>query len=399
MIAPSGGPDDGRRDAAILPEMADAIAEDGGLTELGDASSGVDASMEGGTSPDASIDGSPSDDSGIQPLVPCDASLPIVLAMDQRNPTFMVVDDAGVYWVNDSLMGNVVSVPLGGGASKVLADRQMGPNSIAVGPTDVLWTETKTGSVKSVKKTGAQQTTLYTGGGNAGLVSDDTGNELVWIEQHSIRNCFLSNCTMTSALLVNGALDVNLSRLIYDGYNLWWMAVDTAGTTKISNCLALGVTGVCDAADVITLAKPTFVTDYAVDAKNVYWFSGTTMYVQPWSFTGPPATLGTQLASAQRLALDGNYLRGIAPGSRTSRHIARPWPRRHLHAAERAAAARSGKGGARVRCEAGRRSRHRPRRRRRSTPRRAAKRRPPRPARRRDRPGRPRPQNARRSRD
>jgi hypothetical protein len=260
----------------------------------------------GDASPDSGLPG----DDVRAPPGPCDAAPSVVLAADQYNPTSIAIDDGGVYWVNDSTMGTVVTVPIGGGATRVLADREPGPASIALGPQDVYWIDYRTGAVRSTKKAGGAPVTLFTGTTfhGAGLIYDDAANQLVWIDGHAIRNCFLSNCATTSALIVADTVDATIYKLIAARGNLWWSAVDADGTYEVVNCLALAASGVCDPQDVIELPKPTQFNDFVIDADYVYWFSGTTMYVQPWAFFGVPAALGTLLPSAQRLAVDKTHL-------------------------------------------------------------------------------------------
>jgi sugar lactone lactonase YvrE len=278
----------------------------GGAATGGGGTSGL---TDGGPTNDASLEGGPGEDVRAPPG-PCDAAPAVVLAADQFNPAAIAVDDAGVYWVTDWGMGAVATVPSAGGATKILADREPGPNSIALGPTDVYWTDNRTGTVRSTKKAGGTPVTLYTGSAfhGAGIVFDDSANELVWIDGQGIRNCFLSSCATTSAVLVAGTVDPMINKLIVDRGNLWWSAVDADGTYEVANCPALSFTGICDPQDVIELPKPTQFSDFVIDADHVYWFSGTTMYVQPWTFFGLPAALGTLLPAAQRLAVDKTHL-------------------------------------------------------------------------------------------
>jgi hypothetical protein len=83
-----------------------------------------------------------------------------------ENVAFLALDSTSVYWTNPTL-GEVLTVPIGGGAPTTLASGQNVPHGIAVDSTDVYWTSlgkgTGEGSVMKVPIGGGTPTALASG--------------------------------------------------------------------------------------------------------------------------------------------------------------------------------------------------------------------------------------------
>jgi hypothetical protein len=64
---------------------------------------------------------------------------PLVLASGHTSPNAIAVDDAYVYWVDDTSGAGVFRVPIDGGSEDALALAETRPFAIAVSPTHVYW--------------------------------------------------------------------------------------------------------------------------------------------------------------------------------------------------------------------------------------------------------------------
>jgi hypothetical protein len=72
---------------------------------------------------------------------------PTIVADSPTYPTAIAVDDASVYWTNQSPDGSVTKVPLAGGPITVLADHLAYPTGIATDGENVYWTNQEGGSL------------------------------------------------------------------------------------------------------------------------------------------------------------------------------------------------------------------------------------------------------------
>jgi hypothetical protein len=99
--------------------------------------------------------------------IPLGGGRPRVLADGQANARHLAVDDHAVYWTTFADPsrdgGQVMTVPLGGGTPAVLAGGQVGPFGITVDAANVYWVTLIGGTVMKVGKQGGAPTTLVMG--------------------------------------------------------------------------------------------------------------------------------------------------------------------------------------------------------------------------------------------
>lgn len=96
----------------------------------------------------------------------------------------LAVDGSHLYWIND--VGQVVSIDKTAlaGTPKVLASGQAGPSSIALDSTGIFWTNSASGTVMRMPKTGGPPNVVATDQPGASLlVADDFG--AVWLRDGS----------------------------------------------------------------------------------------------------------------------------------------------------------------------------------------------------------------------
>jgi hypothetical protein len=70
--------------------------------------------------------------------VPIEGGTPTVLSSGGQDPSFLVIDEASVYWT-DVEQGTVLKVPIGGGTITTLAAKQFQPTFLAVDGANVYW--------------------------------------------------------------------------------------------------------------------------------------------------------------------------------------------------------------------------------------------------------------------
>jgi hypothetical protein len=95
--------------------------------------------------------GSPSGSGKVMKASKTDGSGATALATDAVGPQGIAIDDKNVYWANKN-DGTIKSVPIAGGAVKVLAPGQGKPANVVVDATHVYWTNVDGDSIVKIAK-------------------------------------------------------------------------------------------------------------------------------------------------------------------------------------------------------------------------------------------------------
>jgi hypothetical protein len=174
-----------------------------------DAGGGGSADGGGGTVPDAGPVGPPN-----------------VIAEGQSAPWQIAVDEANVYFTNNSLNGSVVGVPKAGGTPVFLVEGQDHADGIALGGTTVYWAAG--GAVRSAPKNNGTSafSTVHAEGLPTNVII--TGSTITWMDTGDtsgggIESCPLPSCPNIPAPRVM-AFQKNMAGLVGLGQSIFWTA-------------------------------------------------------------------------------------------------------------------------------------------------------------------------------
>jgi hypothetical protein len=241
--------------------------------------------------------------------VALDGGTPTVLVPNQDHPYELAIDATNLYWVNYLAhveAGQVMQLPLSGGAPKILVD-QVNAESLAVDASNVYWSSRNDGNVRSVPIGGGSASTVYPGPEDIAVVR--VANGRVYF---SVYAQFMPGMGFVRSIPVGGGATTTLAStlnqplgLAVDAANVYYTEFDqgTAGAGDVRSVpLAGGSPGkVADGQ-----GGPNFI---ATDGVNVY-FSTTTDGTVVRAPVGGGAT--TTIASGQNgpsfLALDASYV-------------------------------------------------------------------------------------------
>ena len=188
---------------------------------------------------------------------------PRAIAKDQDGPGLVVVDATTAYWTNQN-GGQVMAAPLeGGGAPRVLAEKQH-PYAIAIDATHVYWAKNlsrQTGSVMRVPKTGGPAQTIADKQGTPyGLTI--VGDSLYWVnaEDGTIMRAALDG--KNRKVLASGQMQP--TALASDGRSLFW--IHTKAGSEIRKVSLDG--GAPATVATVSMGNPQVVV---ADRTRVYW--------------------------------------------------------------------------------------------------------------------------------
>jgi hypothetical protein len=269
----------------------------------------------------------------------CQSSLcqPVALAIGQHNPHGIAVDATNVYFTTSD--GNIVKVPIEGGATTVLASGQVSPADIAVDGTRVYWTTMVTaGQVMSALIAGGGLVTMATSQASPDRIAVANG---IAYWTNSAAGTLMKVPLTGGTPVALGTKQTTTGGLALDADTLYWTAgvnVDQQTLFSVSLANAGAVTVICSANDAVRLrvkagmaywgnadlgglyrepvtgGSPTLLSNLkvfavAVDDRNVYWtdllgdgISGNIRSIPVAG--GTPAILASNQANTSDIAVD-----------------------------------------------------------------------------------------------
>jgi sugar lactone lactonase YvrE len=222
--------------------------------------------------------------------------------------TDLKVDDANVYLATQR--GQVLAVPVGGGAETVLATSQAandGDPALAIDDAHVYFTGG--GTVSRVPKAGGATTTLVSGE-HQGIGLAFAGGALLWSEMDADPGCHCDSGVIHRMPASGGSPTALVSNLGFvlgvaaDTGSVYWIE---SGSVKRASLDGGGVT---------TLATgQQDATGLAVDAANVYWTVDTGQVATCGVCPAPPPPKPTD-STIYRVPLGGGAPVAVANGTR-----------------------------------------------------------------------------------
>jgi hypothetical protein len=198
---------------------------------------------------------------------------PIVIATQQQDPQSIAVDANNVYWVNgQTLMKEPL---LNGGAATALDSPEAPINAIAVGVTDVYFTNgTSPGGVIAAPIGGGSAATLVASDGMSTAIAVNAGG-IYWTgTQNGIAELFALSPGATAPSVLFGAPGQVMNGIAVDGSSVYWTMTDGSAQGGQLRSMALATVA---KAETLAMGQSLPVNGYvglAVNKASVFWISG-----------------------------------------------------------------------------------------------------------------------------
>jgi hypothetical protein len=182
----------------------------------------------------------------------------------------VAVDASYVYWA--TIDGTIAKAPLAGGGATVLVTGEGSPSGVAVGSTQVYWTESTAGTVRAVPASGGVPVSIASGLSNPrSIVADAEG--VYWAVDDAIWKLPANG---GAATMLAGAL-ASPHELATDGKDVYFSETTSPdpGSDRIARVSSQG------GAVTVVASGLGQVSAIAVDATNAYWLAGETLQTAP----------------------------------------------------------------------------------------------------------------------
>ncbi len=192
---------------------------------------------------------------------------PVTLAEGQDHPRSLAINETHAYWTSQGAFQNpaLLRVQLEGGAVSPGGPGHLGNTwGVALGTSDVYWTGNDGGDHGlfrgALDFTGTVER-LDGGNNNLGLVIDEAGGNLYWVQDSGIRMMALSGACGSAKTLASGQMEAQ--DIAVDDLNVYWVNHTATGSLMK---LAKGSATAAPLAD--NQALP---SGLAVYQNNIYW--------------------------------------------------------------------------------------------------------------------------------
>jgi hypothetical protein len=303
---------------SVSPSSGAVDASTGDVTPPGDSSPDaipdVGADARGDAAGEAAVEGAagcgPTNKDCLGGACIAGMCAPVVLATNQDHPGDIVVDDAGVYWVDEGDGGpnGSVMVEYEAGVPVTLVSGEQFPLEVGVDGYDIYWTARQSGLVERVAKGCTPPCTpevVATGQGHPwGLSLDATS---VWWTTHDSPGAVLRTlkaagtpCGASTPCTVFQSGLADPAGLAGDATGIYWAETD-AGAIRGANKDGTLPTNYQEG-----LTSPTWLT---IDSATIYW----SQYTPTPAIVGASTRDGTDgwtlaTLTASRVAVDDQYL-------------------------------------------------------------------------------------------
>jgi len=228
---------------------------------------------------------------------------PVTLAEGQDHPRSLAINKTHAYWTSQGAYRNpaVLRVPLEGGAVSPGGPGHLGNTwGIALGASDVYWTGNDGGDHGlfwgALDFSGTVER-LDGGSNNLGLVIDEAGGSLYWVQNSGIRTMALRGVSGSAKTLVSGQIEAQ--DIAADDLNVYWVNHTATGSLMK---LAKGSTTATPLA-----ANQALPSGIAVYQNNVYWANTASGEILSVPRTGgTPTALVSNLRRPWAVAVDAS---------------------------------------------------------------------------------------------